>query len=173
MSKSHKNKASGANHKETAKAEDLESKEVLEEVVAQLVDDETMKPEIDIDLDETPAQDATSAQADTSAEIEDMRNKYLRLLAEYDNFRKRSKAERETTYRDARSDAVTRFLPIYDNLERALKTECTDEAFYKGIEMTMTHLTEIMQSLDVVEIEAVGQPFDPNRHNAVMTIEDP
>jgi len=101
------------------------------------------------------------------------RDRYMRLAAEYDNFRKRSVKEREATYRDARTDAIIRFLPVYDNLERALKMECSDEAFYKGIEMTMSGLTEILDNMEVTIIPAVGEPFDPNRHNAVMTIENP
>ena len=101
------------------------------------------------------------------------RDRYLRLAAEYDNYRKRSAKERETTYQSARADAVTRLLPVYDNLERALKMECSDEPFYKGVEMTMTGLTEILENMGVKRIEAVGEPFDPNRHNAVMSIENP
>jgi len=101
------------------------------------------------------------------------REKYLRLAAEYDNFRKRSIKEREAVYGNARADTITRLLPVYDNLERALKMECADEAFYRGVEMTMTQLTEIFENMNVKKIPATGEPFDPNRHDAVMTIEDP
>ena len=76
-------------------------------------------------------------------------------------------------YKDARADTINRILPVYDNLERALKTECEDEAFYRGVEMTMTQLTEILENIGVSVIPAVGEPFDPNRHNAVMSIENP
>jgi len=113
----------------------------------------------------------------SNAGFEDMlkaeRNKYLRLAAEYDNYRKRSAREREQTYNDARTDTITSLLPIYDNLERALKMECEDEAFYKGIEMTMTALVEILENMGVTQIPAIGEPFDPNRHNAVMSVENP
>jgi len=101
------------------------------------------------------------------------RDKYMRLAAEYDNFRKRSAKEREMIYGDARADTITKLLPVYDNLERALKMECEDDAYYKGVEMTMTQLMEILESMGVKRIPALGKPFDPNRHNAVMTIEDP
>ena len=101
------------------------------------------------------------------------RDKYLRLAAEYDNFRKRSIKERETLYSDARADTITRLLPVYDNLERALKMECADEAFYKGVEMTMTQLTELLEGMNVREIPSVGEVFDPNRHNAVARVENP
>ena len=110
-----------------------------------------------------------SSQNDPAAEQE----KYLRLAAEYDNFRKRSAKEREMIYSSARIDVITKLLPVYDNLERALKMECEDESFYKGVEMIMTQLTEILGDMGVHVIPAVGEPFDPNRHNAVMSIEDP
>ncbi|MDR2570847.1 MAG: nucleotide exchange factor GrpE [Oscillospiraceae bacterium] len=101
------------------------------------------------------------------------RDKYLRLAAEYDNYRKRSAKEREMIYTDARTNSIAKLLPVYDNLERALKMECSDEAYYKGIEMIMTQLTETLNEMNVREIPAVGEPFDPNLHNAVMTIKDP
>ena len=127
------------------------------------------------------AADAANAElGDEGAEVKDFeaelaaeRDRYLRLAAEYDNFRKRSAKEREKMYSDAITDTVTRLLPVYDNIERALKMECADEAFYKGVEMTMTHLTEILESMGVVPIQAAGEPFDPNRHNAVMSIANP
>ena len=122
--------------------------------------------------DESAEAEKDPAQA-LSEELTAERDKYLRLAAEYDNYRKRSVKEREMIYVDARADVITRLLPVHDNLERALKTDCADEAFYKGIEMTMTQLMEIMDSLGVKPIPAVGETFDPNRHNAVMTIEDP
>ena len=101
------------------------------------------------------------------------RDKYLRLAAEYDNYRKRSTKEREMIYTDARINAISKLLTVYDNLERALGMECADEAFYKGVEMIMTQMTEVMAEMGVEKIPAVGEPFDPNRHNAVMKIENP
>ena len=101
------------------------------------------------------------------------KDKYLRLAAEYDNFRKRSAKERDKIYTEARVDAISKLLPVYDNLERALKMECSDESYYKGVEMIMTQLTDALNNMGVHEIPAVGEPFDPNHHNAVMKIEDP
>jgi len=101
------------------------------------------------------------------------KDKHMRLAAEYDNFRKRTAKEREMTYNDARINVITKLLPVYDNLERALKMECVDAAYYKGVAMIMTQLTEVFEEMGVRMIPAVGEPFDPNRHNAVMKIEDP
>jgi molecular chaperone GrpE len=101
------------------------------------------------------------------------RDRYLRLAAEYDNYRKRNAKERESIRFDVQAELITRLLPVYDNLERALKAECVDEAFYKGVEMTMTQMIEIFDSIGVIPIPAVGELFDPNYHNAVMTVENP
>lgn len=100
------------------------------------------------------------------------KDKYMWLYAEYENYRKRSSKEREALYSQVKSDTVIGFLPVYDNLERALKTGCSDEAFLKGIEMTMTQLRGVFEKLGIKEIDAVGKKFDANLHNAVMHVED-
>ena len=105
-------------------------------------------------------------------ELADQNDKFLRLAAEYDNYRKRTAKEKESLWTDAKADTVQAFLPVYDNLERALKQETADEAYKKGVEMTMNQLKEVFAKLGVTEIEAQGKPFDPNLHNAVMHIED-
>ena len=110
----------------------------------------------------------TALETELAAE----KDKHLRLLAEYDNFRKRSQKERENIYSDVRADTIIKLLPVYDNLERALKQETADEAYRKGVEMTMKQLEEILAKLGVTAIEAVGKEFDPAVHNAVMHIED-
>ena len=97
---------------------------------------------------------------------------YLRLAADYDNFRKRTIKEKELSYGNGKADAVEKLLPVYDNLERALNQPTEDEAYKKGVEMTMTQLTEILTGLGVEIFGAVGDAFDPNLHNAVMHIED-
>ena len=97
---------------------------------------------------------------------------YLRLAAEYDNFRKRSQREKDGIYADARAATVEKFLPIYDNLERALSQQTTDEAFKKGVEMTMNQLTNVFEALGVKAFGTAGEAFDPALHNAVMHCED-
>ncbi len=100
------------------------------------------------------------------------KDQFLRLAAEYDNYRKRTAKEKESLWTDAKADTVQAFLPVYDNLERALKQDTADEAYKKGVEMTMNQLKEVFARLGITEIEAEGKPFDPNLHNAVMHIED-
>ena len=110
-----------------------------------------------------------TAQEELAAE----KDKYLRLLAEYDNFRKRSQKERENTYSDVRADTALKFLPVYDNLERALRIETADEAYRRGVEMVLAQFKEILTNLGVCEIEAcAGTKFNPEIHNAVMHVED-
>ena len=117
----------------------------------------------------------TAAQPDDEwkAKFDELNDRYLRMAAEYDNFRKRSQREREQAYTDAVSRAVTALLPTYDNLERAIKAETADAEYKKGVEMTMTQLTESLKGLNVTVIEAsAGTTFDHNFHNAVMHVED-
>ena len=126
---------------------------------------------------EAPAEETAKADAkpatDWEAKYNDLNDRYLRMAAEYDNFRKRSQREREQAYTDAVSRAVTALLPTYDNLERALKAETADTEYKKGVELTMTQLTESLKGINVTVIDAAaGTAFDPNFHNAVMHVED-
>ena len=97
---------------------------------------------------------------------------YLRLAAEYDNFRKRSQKEREALYTDIKAETAGKFLPVFDNLQRALAQETADEAYKKGVEMTMTGLMEVMAGLGITSFGEVGDAFDPNYHNAIMHKDD-
>ena len=97
---------------------------------------------------------------------------YLRLAADYDNFRKRTVKEKDAAYGNGKADAVAKMLPIYDNLERALNQETSDAAYKKGVEMTMNELVKIFTSLGVEIFGNVGDEFDPNLHNAVMHVEN-
>ena len=97
---------------------------------------------------------------------------YLRLAADYDNFRKRTIKEKEQSYGNGKADAVEKLLPVYDNLERALNQPTEDTAYKKGVEMTMNQLVNIFAGLGVEIFGQVGETFDPNIHNAVMHTEE-
>ena len=97
---------------------------------------------------------------------------FLRLAADYDNFRKRTIKEKDQAYGNGRADTVAKFLPIYDNLERAMNQPTEDAAYKKGVEMTMNELVKIFTGLGVEIFGNVGDSFDPNLHNAVMHIDD-
>ena len=102
-----------------------------------------------------------------------LNDKYLRLAAEYDNYRKRTAREKENTYQDAKMDTIKSFLEVYDNLERAVQQAGDEENVHKkGMEMIFHQLVDILTKLGVEILDPLGQPFDPERHNAVMHIED-
>ncbi len=102
----------------------------------------------------------------------ELNDRFLRICAEYDNFRKRSQKEKDALYGDIKANTVMQFLPVYDNLERALKQGTEDEAYRKGVEMIMTQFCSTLEKLGVKEIECLGQKFDPSMHNAVMHVDD-
>ena len=131
---------------------------------------------------ELPAEEVQEQPAETAEEVpqtdpwEEKYNAehdaYLRLAADYDNFRKRTVKEKELSYGNGKADAVEKLLPVYDNLERALNQPTEDAAYKKGVEMTMTQLVSILNGLGVEIFGQVGDTFDPNIHNAVMHTED-
>ena len=153
-----------------AKKKNEEKRRAAEETAQEeeLVVEETEAPQ------EPPAEE-TEPEAparDYEAELAAEKDKYLRLAAEYDNYRRRSQKERDALYGDVKAETVRELLPVYDNLARALATGTEDEAFLKGVQMTMTQLEAIFEKLGVKPIEAVGRPFDPEKHNAIRHIED-
>ena len=111
--------------------------------------------------------DPSEAEAATD-ELTKWRELAMRTAAEYDNYRKRTLKEKEQSYGNGKADAVAKILPIYDNLERAMNQACTDEAYKKGVEMTLTQLVTILNGMGVEIFGQVGDTFDPNLHNAVM-----
>ena len=102
-----------------------------------------------------------------------LNDQHLRVVAEYDNYRKRTLKEKETIYQDAKADTIVKFLEVYDNLERAV-TQAGDEdnVHKKGMEMIFHQLQGVLEKLGVAVIDPAGQPFDPQRHNAVLHVED-
>ena len=106
-------------------------------------------------------------------QLESVKDQFVRLTAEYDNYRKRTAKEKDTLYQDAKADTIREFLAVYDNLERAASAAGGEDSPHKkGLEMIFSQYKEILKKLGVTEIEAAGMPFDPERHNAVMHIED-
>ena len=158
------------------KNHDIKNESPVQEVA------EDVKPETEaaVTEPETPEKEAEATKAPAEPnELEKAlkaqaqeHDQYLRLAAEYDNFRKRTQREKDAIYQNAVADTAKKLLPVYDNLERALKNDTTDEAFKKGVEMTMTELLKIMEGLGIKPFGAAGEPFDPEKHNAVMHIDD-
>lgn len=151
-------------------AEEMESEEISEEII-----------EEDASAEKAAAEDAPEEEAGESLEakiktLEEAaaadKDKYLRLLAEYDNFRKRSIQEKLNAFSDATAKAALEVISVIDNFERAMAADCTDENYKKGVEMIYGQFLEVIKKLGVEEIDALGKEFDPNLHNAVSQIED-
>jgi molecular chaperone GrpE len=160
-------------NEEQAPAEETAAEETApEEAPAEETAEAAGKEESAEEAPKSEAEKTANALARAKKALAAQEDSYLRLAAEYDNFRRRSAKEKSDAYTNAKADAALKFLPVYDNLERALQTGTEDAAFLKGVEMTMTQLLEVLESLDIRPIEAVGKPFDPNFHNAVAHIDD-
>jgi len=139
-----------------------------EEIVQQEQSEDTVGCAANCDSDI----DGDSPELELQKQLDTEKDKFLRLAAEYDNYRKRSQKEREGLYSDVKADTVAQLLPVYDNLERALAQETADEAFYKGVVMTMSGLKDILGKMGIKEIPAIGETFDPQLHNAIAHVED-
>ena len=155
--------------KETA-AEQRQEEPVSEEVAEEINSVETEKEQPAAGKEEK--QKAGGKQPEAPDELAVLNDKYLRICAEYDNFRRRSQKEKDGLYEDIKAETLRKFLPVYDNLVRALEQTTEDEAYRRGVEMIMSQFNSTMEKLGVVEIESLGQKFDPDFHNAVMHVDD-
>ena len=121
---------------------------------------------------ETSSEESADAKVTAlEEELKKEKDNYMRLFAEFDNFRKRTSREKTEAYGDSAAKTIGAILPALDNFERALDAPCEDENFKKGVEMIFTQLNGILEKLGVTEIEALGAPFDPNFHNAIKQVE--
>ena len=129
------------------------------------------EPEAETKTPESEKKEPSELEKALAAQAKE-HDQYLRLAADFDNFRKRSVKEKDGIYQEAKAETAKKFLPVYDNLERALKNETADEAYKKGVEMTMRELVKILEAMDIKPFGMAGEPFDPQRYNAVMHVED-
>ncbi|MBR6559439.1 MAG: nucleotide exchange factor GrpE [Clostridia bacterium] len=116
-------------------------------------------------------EETAKALSEKEAAYEELNDKYMRVLAEYDNFRRRTQKEREGIYSDAYSDAISNILPIYDNMERAVQFADGDKVS-EGVVLIMKGFADSLEKMGITEIPALGEQFDPEVHNAVMHVED-
>lgn len=113
-----------------------------------------------------------TAEEKLAQELSDQKDMYLRLMAEYDNFRKRTAKEKSETFSDAVVKTMSEILPVIDNFERAISADTADESFKSGVVMIFNQLKESLKKIGIEEINPIGQQFDPNIANAVNQIED-
>ncbi len=112
--------------------------------------------------------DTASQYAELEEELQESKDKYIRLFAEYDNYRKRTAKEKTETYQNASVRCIEQLLPVIDSFERSLEFECTDENFKNGMVMIFGQIKEFLEKMNVTAIEALGSEFDPNFHNAIQ-----
>lgn len=137
--------------------EDLpEEEEVVEDEVLETAEEET---------------DEADAADEMAEKLAQMQEQYVRLYAEFDNFRKRTAKEKLETYTDATAKCVEQLLPVLDNFERAIDAPCTDEQYKNGMEMIFTQLKTMLEKMGVTEIEALGAEFNPKVHQAIKRSE--
>lgn len=150
---------------------DLEGEVIREEDVNTDPAEEPNKQEVLAEEEEEKKLEEPSKKEETDKAAEYL-DKWQRLMAEFDNFRKRSQKEKSDAYDFAVGNTVVELLPVIDNFERALKVESQDKAFYEGVTMIYKQFISFLENIQVTPIEAKDQPFDPNLHNAILHIED-
>ena len=168
MSKKH-------NTAEEAEQKKADAAETIEEEKQAPVPETGEKPENPPEEkaeEKADAEDKSAEAKPNTDELAAMNDKYLRLCAEYDNFRKRSQKEKDALYDEVKANTLKTFLPVYDNLVRALAQSTEDEAYKKGVEMIMAQFRATMEKLGVSEMDCLGKTFDPAFHNAVMHTDD-
>ncbi len=124
-------------------------------------------------IEETKEEAATAETQEDALQkkYDELYDKHLRTLAEYENFKRRTQKEKDELYAHAQANTILELLPVLDNLERAVEA-AEASSLAEGVQMVLKQLLEILAKMGVTEIEAVGKPFDPNLHNAVMHVED-
>ena len=127
----------------------------------------------EVKVDETQEKEESYIIDPKQQELDELNDRYKRVLAEFENYKKRSSKERETLYNSIVSDIVEVFLPVVDNLENALKIETQDNEYKKGIELVLKQFKDILKTKGVEEIPAMGETFDPALHEAVGSVQDP
>ena len=131
---------------------------------------EEVKEEIQEEV--TPEVTETEPENEFEKKYNDVNEKYMRTLAEYDNYRKRTIKEKESIYPEAKAVVIEKFLPVMDNFQRAIDSAENKDGFYEGVVMLKKQMDDVLTALGVEEIKSVGEEFNPEFHNAVMHIDD-
>ena len=163
----------GSDQVEESKEEVLEKQQEAPKEKEEETKDEAEKtPEENEPEVKEAEEEKLSEEEKLRAELDEQKDKYLRVVAEYDNFRKRTAKERLELISTSKADAITQILPVVDNFERALSAQTQDETYKTGIEMIFKQLNEVLKGLGSEEINPIGEKFDPSVANAVNQIED-
>ncbi len=155
-----------------ANENEKELEEVLEETENTGTDESFAEETVDSTNEQQEVKEEPAPEEKLTKELDEQKDKYMRLAAEYDNFRKRSAKERLDISAATVGDTIKEILPVFDNFERALNAETTDEKYKSGVEMIFNQFGEALKKLGVEIIDPLGETFDPNIANAVNQIED-
>lgn len=145
--------------------------EIDEELINKILEDAEGDGRTDEDDAVSEYNDAASQYAELEEELQETKDKHLRLLAEYDNYRRRTAKEKTETYQNASVKCVGQLLPVIDSFERSLEAECADENFKNGMSMIFGQLKAFLENMNVTVLDALGEEFDPNFHNAIQQVE--
>lgn len=157
-------------NEENLQEENPQKEEILEEVDEEVSKDEAAETEAETEVETEKKKDKKDIQ------IEELTDKYKRLLAEFDNYKKRTEKEKAGLYEMGKKEVLEKLLPVIDNFERGfdtVKPEQVEDGFVVGMDKTYKQMVNLFEGLGVVKIEALNKEFDPNFHNAVMHEEDP
>ena len=158
----------------TNEAEETSAKpevEIDEELINKILEDAEGDGRTDEDDAVSEYNDAASQYAELEEELQETKDKHLRLLAEYDNYSRRTAKEKTETYQNASVKCIEQLLPVIDSFERSLEAECADENFKNGMAMIFGQLKAFLENMNVTVLEALGEEFDPNFHNAIQQVE--
>lgn len=156
--------------------ENIKNNELPEEEnvpAEELAPEEECSAEDSLDEDDAVSEynDTANEYAALEEQLSEANDKYLRLFAEYDNYRKRTAREKADTYSNASAKCIENLLPVIDSFERSLEFECSDENFKNGMSMIFGQIKEFLTKMNVTELEALGAEFDPNFHNAIQQLD--
>ena len=145
--------------------------DIAEEAAAEV--DEPQEEVLSEDEDDAVSEynDTASQFAELEESLHEANDKYVRLFAEYDNYRKRTAKEKTETYQNASVQCIEKLLPVIDSFERSLEAECSDENFKNGMQMIWGQMKDFLTKMNVTEVEALGAEFDPNVHNAIQQLD--
>ncbi len=147
--------------------------EIDEELINKILEDSAEGADGRTDEDDAVSEynDTASQYAELEEELQEAKEKHLRLFAEYDNYRKRTAKEKTETYQNASVKCIEQLLPVIDSFERSIEAECSDENFKNGMVMIFGQMKAFLEKMNVTVIEALGAEFDPNFHNAIQQLE--
>ena len=141
-----------------------------------MADKEILENDVEKEVNQTEKNDSKSENKNKEVvpkqDYDELDDRYKSILAEFENFKKRSAKEREGLYNSILSDVIEVILPVVDNLENAAKVETKDESYKQGVELVLKQFKDVLTSKGIEEIKAVGETFDPSLHEAVGSVQD-